>query len=232
MNQKQSRKGKSEKTKERRAALKAERAKLAAGRFLVKQANTIPDPLAKFPTFQKFERNGLSCTLSCKRVRDLAPETLEWAIELCSQNMKAMYEKSSGGWHAWEKREEMSEDAAWYLIASDTNTQKPIAFSHFRFDMDYGDEVLYCYELQLEKEYQKKGLGKFMMQVLELMAFSNQMMKVVLTVFKHNPDAMAFYEKCKYEVDETSPEDNFEETFDYSILSKLNKMKPTQKTSL
>lgn len=53
------------------------------------------------------------------------------------------YEKSSGGWHAWEKREEMSEDAAWYLIACDTNTQKPIAFSHFRFDMDYGDEVLY-----------------------------------------------------------------------------------------
>lgn len=53
------------------------------------------------------------------------------------------YEKSSAGWHAWEKREEMSEDAAWYLIAYDTNTQKPIAFSHFRFDMDYGDEVLY-----------------------------------------------------------------------------------------
>lgn len=36
----------------------------------------------------------------------------------------------------------------------------------------------------------------------------------------------------RYEVDETSPEDNFDETFDYSILSKLNKMKPTQKTSL
>ncbi|XP_053631972.1 N-alpha-acetyltransferase 40 isoform X1 [Cherax quadricarinatus] len=220
------------KGKERRAAQKAERARIAAAQLLVKQANSIPEPLSKFPIFHKYERNGLSCRLICKRVKDVDPDMLEWAIDLCKRTMQPMYEKSTQGWHENEKREEMTEDAAWYLIAVDTVTEKPVAFSHFRFDMDYGHEVLYCYELHLEVECRNKGLGKFMMQVLELMAFSNQMHKVVLTVFKHNPDGMAFFTKCRYEIDETSPEDTYEETFDYNILSKLNKMKPTQKTSL
>lgn len=51
--------------------------------------------------------------------------------------------KSNQGWHESEKVEEMTEDAAWYLVAVDKTTDKPMAFSHFRFDMDYGDEVLY-----------------------------------------------------------------------------------------
>lgn len=53
------------------------------------------------------------------------------------------------------------------------------------------------YELQLEEACRRKGLGRFMMQVLELMAFSNQMQKVVLTVFKHNPDGINFFKKCR-----------------------------------
>ncbi|XP_071551499.1 N-alpha-acetyltransferase 40 [Panulirus ornatus] len=233
MNERQLKKAKSKiKGKERRAALKAERARLSAAQLLVNQANSLPDPLSKFPSFHKYERNGLSCQLICKRVKEVEPVMMQWAIDLCKRNMRGMYVKSSQGWHEDEKREEMTEDAAWYLFAIDTLSEKPIAFSHFRFDIDYGDEVLYCYELQLEMDCRNKGLGKFMMQVLELMAFSNQMQKVVLTVFKHNPDGMAFFRKCRYETDETSPEDTFEESFDYSILSKSNKMKPTQKTSL
>ncbi|KAG0712278.1 N-alpha-acetyltransferase 40 [Chionoecetes opilio] len=220
------------KGKERRAAQKAERAKQAAAQLLVNQANAQSDPLSKFPSFVNYERNGLSCNLICKKVKELEPEILQWAIELCKDNMRPLYERSSQGWQECDKVDEMSEDAAWYLVVLDKATDKPLAFSHFRFDMDYGDEVLYCYELQLEEACRRKGLGRFMMQVLELVAFSNQMQKVVLTVFKHNPEGMNFFKKCKYDIDETSPEDSYEESFDYCILSKLNKMKPTQKTSL
>lgn len=59
------------------------------------------------------------------------------------------YEQSDQGWHESEKREEMTEDAAWYLVVIDDTTDKPIAFSHFRFDMDYGDEVVYWYVTNL-----------------------------------------------------------------------------------
>uniref|UniRef100_A0A0P4WKD8 N-alpha-acetyltransferase 40 n=1 Tax=Scylla olivacea TaxID=85551 RepID=A0A0P4WKD8_SCYOL len=233
MNERDLKKLKSKKKgKERRAAQKAERARLAAAQLLVNQANAQTDPLSKFPSFINYERNGLTCSLICKKVKELEPELLQWAMNLCKENMRPLYEKSNQGWHEDEKVEEMTEDAAWYLIVLDKAANKPLAFSHFRFDMDYGDEVLYCYELQLEESCRRKGLGRFMMQVLELMAFSNQMQKVVLTVFKHNPDGMNFFKKCRYDIDETSPVDSYEETFDYCILSKMNKMKPTQKTSL
>ncbi len=42
----------------------------------------------------------------------------------------------------------MTEDSAWYLVAF-TKEGNPIAFSHFRFDMDYGFPVLYWYNLNL-----------------------------------------------------------------------------------
>lgn len=52
------------------------------------------------------------------------------------------YEQSEWGWKDREKREEMTDDRAWYLIAWE-NSSVPVAFSHFRFDVECGDEVLY-----------------------------------------------------------------------------------------
>ena len=34
--------------------------------------------------------------------------------------------------------------------------------------MDFDDDVLYCYEIQLEESCRGKGLGKFMMKVLNI----------------------------------------------------------------
>jgi len=209
----------------KRAALKEEKARTIAKKLLVEAAQAIPNPLEKFASLKKYNRNDLNVTLEYSKADNLDEDTKVWAFELCKSNMQPAYEESNQGWQAREKRNEMEEEEACYLIAKDASTNKPVAFSHFRFDMDYGDEVLYCYELQLESQYRGKGLGRFMMQVLELMAFSNQMLKVVLTVFKHNKDGMAFFKSCKYEIDETTPEDNDEEEFDYEILSKYNKIK-------
>lgn len=57
----------------------------------------------------------------------------------------------------------------------------------------------FSYELQLETTVQRKGLGKFMMQILELIAFKNNMRKIVLTVLKHNPNSK-FFKAIKYDV--------------------------------
>lgn len=136
--------------------------------------------------------------------------------------MKDMYERSSWSWNVAEKQAELTEETAWYLIASCND--KFLGFSHFRFDVDNGDVVLYwyvsliwrimhvlkitldimdeikymhiyvySYELQLEPSVRRKGLGRFMMSALESMAYRNQMLKVVLTVFKHNPSAIQFF---------------------------------------
>ena len=45
-----------------------------------------------------------------------------------------------------------------------------VGFLHYRFVMEEEVPVLYVYELQLEPCVQGKGLGKFLMQLIELIA--------------------------------------------------------------
>ncbi|OAD56882.1 N-alpha-acetyltransferase 40 [Eufriesea mexicana] len=107
------------------------------------------------------------------------------------RNMKSLYEQSDWGWDLIAKQKELTEATAWYLIALSNDIF--IGFSHFRFDIDYREGVLYCYEIQLESAVRRKGLGHFMMSALESMASDNKMRKVVLTALKHNPSAMQFF---------------------------------------
>ena len=52
------------------------------------------------------------------------------------------------------------------------------------------------------------------------------MRKIMLTCFKHNPEADQFFKATmKYERDETNLEDDIYEQADYEILSKFNKRK-------
>ncbi len=140
--------------------------------------------------------------------------------------MKDLYEKSDWGWNKANKQEELLEDAAWYLLARNTETNEAVGFAHFRFDMDYDDEVLYCYEIQLEDSVKRKGLGRFMMQTLELLAIKADMRKIMCTIFKHNPGAQKFFKDAlKFQIDETNPVDDVYEQYDYEILSKFNKRK-------
>nr|CAD7393717.1 unnamed protein product [Timema cristinae] len=246
------------KGKEKRQQRKEEAARIAVSQDLVNKANNQEDPLLAFPVFRKFDKNDLTVTLECKRSQNVDPAILDWAFQLLKENMQAYYEDCEWGWSDKEKREEMVDDMAWLLVAQRTSDDQPVAFSLFRFDLDYGDEVLYCalvptmsehfdqsqelhhckvqlieamrsvllptsYELQLCQDVRRKGLGKFMLQLLELLAFSVHMKKVILTVLKHNPEAVAFFTALNYKVDETSPEDNIVEQYHYQILSKMNK---------
>ncbi|KAL9186805.1 hypothetical protein ACHAXT_010525 [Thalassiosira profunda] len=100
-----------------------------------------------------------------------------------------------------------------------------LGFAHFRHEADDDDDpqhpVTYLYELQIHPSYQKHGLGKRLMSIVELVALKLKMAKVMLTVFHANEGAMKFYRKRKYEVDESSPS-NFEggEGCEYEILCK------------
>ncbi|CAL1540955.1 unnamed protein product [Lymnaea stagnalis] len=215
----------SSKAKEKKLKKKEENAKLTALYAKVEAANKLEDPLCVFPVFKKYERNGLNISFETKRVKDLDEKAINWAFELTKSNMKTLYELSEWGWKDREKMEEMTEEKAWYLMAYDQDG-KPVAFSHFRFDVELDTEVLYCYEIQLCSDVRKKGLGKFMMQILELMANKYEMKSVMLTVFKHNNTAQEFFvNKLKYTVDEISPEQGIydEEDYSYQILSKLTK---------
>lgn len=55
------------------------------------------------------------------------------------------YDQCSWSWNDQKKLEELTDDAAWYLIAKSADGNL-LGFSHFRFDVDEGVEVLYWYE--------------------------------------------------------------------------------------
>ncbi|NXF77196.1 NAA40 acetyltransferase, partial [Sclerurus mexicanus] len=150
---------KSSKAKEKKQRRQEERAAMAAVCARVEAANKLQDPLEAFPVFKKYDRNGLNVSIECRRVSGLEPSTLDWAFELTKANMQTLYEQSEWGWKEREKREELRDERAWYLLARDPDTA-PVAFSHFRFDVEAGDEVLYCYEVQLESRVRRRGLGK------------------------------------------------------------------------
>merc|ERR1711872_61607 len=174
-------------------------------------------------------------TLETVRAPELDEKTLTWAFETVKTNMKPLYDEAykndpdyeaEFGWKEKEKKTELREDLAWYLLAR-TQEGTPVAFSHFRFDMDYDDEVLYCYELQVEKAYRRKGLGKFMMKVLEMLMIKADMLKLMCIIFKNDNIGINFFKTAlKFDTDETNL---MEKHLQYEIISRYNQIKKRQK---
>uniref|UniRef100_A0A8C4PTR9 N(alpha)-acetyltransferase 40, NatD catalytic subunit n=1 Tax=Equus asinus asinus TaxID=83772 RepID=A0A8C4PTR9_EQUAS len=204
--------GKSSKAKEKKQKRLEERAAMDAVCAKVDAANRLGDPLEAFPVFKKYDRNGLNVSIECKRVSGLEPATVDWAFDLTKTNMQTMYEQSEWGWKDREKREEMTDDRAWYLIAWE-NSSVPVAFSHFRFDVECGDEW-----------------GHVLLWAPQLVA-DTQMKKVMLTVFKHNHGAYQFFrEALQFEIDDSSPSMSgcCGEDCSYEILSRRTKFGDSQ----
>lgn len=186
------------------------------GPLLVRTANQSKELLSEFPELQSFAAGDVLVTVTCERAVEASESLRQWALDLTRANMQSLYEASHWGWSENAKKKELGHRDAWYLVARD-QAGKPVGFVHFRFDMDFDLAVLYCYELQLEPQVQRRGLGSFLMQALDVLAQRFRMCKLLLTVFVGNEGALAFYRGALgYRTDCTSPGNGA----DYLILSK------------
>ncbi|KAH7931053.1 hypothetical protein BV22DRAFT_1108918 [Leucogyrophana mollusca] len=160
--------------------------------------------------------------------------------KIFEENMRELYVTSSFGWDPNAKKLEMFDPLSRFILienipadtgGSDT-AESPgrslLAYTIFRFEREAKEDVAYCYELQVARTSQRLGLGKILTQHLLDIAAHWQMQKVMLTVFKANKSADAFYRSVGFSLDVTSPgyaedeegwEDEDEEC-DYVILSK------------
>ncbi|CAG0895189.1 unnamed protein product [Cyprideis torosa] len=221
--------------KEKRRALKEQRAKILESKTVVDAANAMCSSslMEGLSAFKTYKAQGREFSAEVHRRTEMDSASISWAFDLTKLNMEAIYKKSESGWTDSSKRDELDDERAWFLIVEEEG--RPVAFSHFRFDLDgEGEvccEVLYCYELQVAPCAQGIGLGKHMMRTLEIIGFKKaDMCKVVLTCFKHNVRAMRFYkEALGYKEDITSPVPGYDgDDFDYEILSKPNKRKVSE----
>lgn len=207
-----------EKKQLRRQRMKEQSDLLNAKRQLIRDAEDMDDLLVDIPMFKKFSKNGLTCDITCHKA---CPEQLkDWVFELTARHMKTYYD-NTWGWSAKNKRKELFESPARYLIA--TCEDKPIGFIHIRFEFEAGEIILYVYELHVEDEFQGKGLGKWLMQAAEFIALKRKMQGVMLTVFKENVRSRQFYYNLKYKFHPSTPELCDPESgpdFDHEILHK------------
>ncbi|CAK4659211.1 hypothetical protein LEN26_005525 [Aphanomyces euteiches] len=191
-------------------------------RQLLSNANQVVDFLVEFKAFSAYQMKNSEETMHLRSLHAsaLTLEEHEQIERLFCANMQTLYENSSWGFDMEKKRIELFEPEARYIVVEHPRGQIE-AFVHFRFVDDDGDPVVYIYEIQVSSNVQRQGVGKRLMQVVELVARKYKMKFIVLTVFKSNDQAMQFYmTKMGFEIDETSPSAQGDDSESYEILSK------------
>ncbi|KAF9242873.1 acyl-CoA N-acyltransferase, partial [Melanogaster broomeanus] len=181
------------------------------------------------------EIGGESFSFSVKATSDLSKDQRDQIWRIFEDNMYELYSSSSFGWNPKAKKAEMFDQLSRFLIVQrdegdDTrgNPQSSgaIAYTMFRFDSEEYQDVVYCYELQVSEDARRCGLGRLLTQTLSDIGAQWGMTKVMLTAFKANHAAMAFYKSIGFVVDDTSPDfledpDGWtDDECDYSILSR------------
>lgn len=216
-------------SKEKKMKRREELVKKKAVDEAIKSAYVKDDHLVGFPAFHTYDRNGLLVCLESGSGEHLSSSLKRYIQELLKVNMQGAYGPE---WAAEEKikRREMVAPEARYIfvrsmqsadnahLSSRNNMEEVhechwtgdgdpvVAFVHYRFIVEEEIPVVYVYELQLEQCVQGRGLGKFLMQLIELIARKNHMKAVMLTVQKRNISAMNFYtSKLRYTISSISP---------------------------
>ncbi|XP_024401656.1 uncharacterized protein [Physcomitrium patens] len=217
---------KKQSSKEKKLKRKEELAKKQSIDEFVRVANAKAAPIEEFPSFLKYERNGLNLIMEAGRGDSLSPPVKQYVQTLLKVNMEEPYGPEE--WPAEEKnkrREMVSPDARYIFVKQPCSNSTEIlptdrsnnllwkgegdpivAFVHYRFVVEHEVPALYVYEIQVEQAVQGKGLGKFLMQFLELIARKNGMKAMLLTLQKRNVRALAFYTgKLRFKIAAISP---------------------------
>ncbi|KAL8947709.1 MAG: hypothetical protein Q9222_006033 [Ikaeria aurantiellina] len=131
-------------------------------------------------------------------------------FDLIASSSANAYATSSIGWSPAKKRKEMKLPDLRYLLLSGPTAHdvgKHLGgFLSFMLTYEDGYEAIYCYEVHLSPQLQRKGIGKHLMSLMEEVGRRVGVEKSMLTVFVENQSALNFYENLGYSRDENSPE--------------------------
>lgn len=160
-----------------------------------------------------------------------------WCINLIQENMEFRHSKSQ---HIpWNKKTKIAElqDPLTKVIVIFTPELKPVAFSTYQITSEPDvNEIpvpcLYCYELQVLKEFRGFGLGSYLVKCIYQIAQDNteKCHKIMLTAFKSLPrnrlyrSPIDFYSRHGFKPDPISPSQCLKpresSKYDYEIMSK------------
>jgi ribosomal protein S18 acetylase RimI-like enzyme len=130
---------------------------------------------------------------------------LEKCFDLVQRLTQDDYANNETKWSAAKKRQEMRLPDLKYLILTALDGTSLVGFISYMVTYEDNHEVVYIYEIHVEPKYQGKSLGRQLMRIAEQTAENVGVGKVMLTVFRCNTNAVTFYERLGYGVDEYSP---------------------------
>jgi GNAT superfamily N-acetyltransferase len=98
----------------------------------------------------------------------------------------------------------LTEPGARFLVVTERGWETPVAFCHFRFtvqgevmDVMAGETTLYVWDIHVEEQHQRKGLGKHLLTLCELIAKREKMKFVSIPVMNGDDVATSFIKKSK-----------------------------------
>jgi GNAT superfamily N-acetyltransferase len=159
------------------------------------------DPTESLAPFMKFDRNGLDVEFEFVAGSSLPLEVSDFAVDLTRDNMEEVYDSSGYGWDDMDKMEEICDDASRFLIIRETGGEnKLVGFAHFRFTLSgevreemAGEPTVLIFDVQLIPEVQRKGLGKHIMQTLELIGRGQKMTYMMAPIVNGNDCALGLF---------------------------------------
>mmetsp|Transcript_2436 Transcript_2436/g.2555 ORF Transcript_2436/g.2555 Transcript_2436/m.2555 type:complete len:356 (+) Transcript_2436:117-1184(+) len=158
------------------------------------------------PQFLSYNRNDL--LLNIEFSAKLSRADANWAFDLTKLHMEDIYENSGYGWDDEDKMRELTEQGARFLLVREASTEGSpgglVAFAHFRFtvqgevmDMMAGEPCLYLWDLQVIKPCQRKGLGRHMITLLELIARREKMSFLSVPIQNNDFKSMDWISKIR-----------------------------------
>ena len=124
----------------------------------VKVARNSKNILKDCPELETYLVGDQQLAVDFYTVNQMSENLKKSLLDLLEENMKEFYESTPSGWDRLEKSVEMFDSNSRHVVLSKDG--EPVAFSHFQFDMDYGVDVIYCYELQILETWRRKGIGR------------------------------------------------------------------------
>jgi len=148
------------------------------------------------PMVTMSKRNFESCLMNLHASLSYAIETIiKWQPLPCGDSIKRMMSIV----------ERLPSSIGGWLIDLMTERLKPVD----------------SYELQIDQSCKGLGIGRILMDMLQALGEEWSMEKVMLTVFKSNTHARAFYQRIGFQLDEIDPSlDEEPQEVDYHLMSR------------
>jgi GNAT superfamily N-acetyltransferase len=149
------------------------------------------------PMLMEYKKKGLNLKFSISA--KLLPQELNDSFRLIKENMETIYDDAEYGWDDQDKMAELTEKSCRFLIATDVDTDKIVAFAHFRLtqigeclDQPLGASCVYVYDLQVRSPYQRKGVGKHIVALLTMIGRKSNVATLCLPIVEGNNQASSF----------------------------------------